>query len=529
MSSKPQPIKIVNIGEKRRYVSMDDNDSSYSECELRMTASTNGCTNAWARFLVVKGLDEEDDISKFNPFVISKWLQGVAPSGIKEDGVKKLRSGVILVEVLNERTSQQLLKLKNPMIQTIPVKISPHDTLNSSKGVIRCRHLQGMSDQDICQNLAGQGVKHVQRVKVTKDSKKVDTNTFFLTFVTPVPPKHIRVGYLQVSVDVFTPSPMRCFNCQEFGHSSKVCKKPAVCQNCGHAKHEGPCSETVQCTNCQGDHPPSSKQKCPRWIEENNIQKIKTEKKCSFSEAKKIVSQSGPSYVSVAAVRANSAKISSPDTRVFSGTSSASPLEERFMVLMENMDRRMQRLETVVEKMLKITGVKEFDSGGQVSATTKRDIGLQTNIDQQCEVFQFSRTVQDIKNVTGGSVKSAPSSSSEQSNIGLTDKKKMALSGGFVSTSDFSSLQLKENPNPHRNSPGAEVATPSGEGDVGVMDVIPPTPSSTKVKKKKKVQLPTNRERKSENIFSILSPSMDDDDDFSYSMEEDEEENNGWY
>ena len=161
------------------------------------------------------------------------------------------------------------------------MKISPHGALNSSKGVIRCRDLQGISDPEIYQELAGQGVKQVQRLKITKNSKKVDTNTFFLTFVMPTPPKKIRVGYLSVSVEPFTPSPMRCFNCQEFGHSSKGCKKSAVCRNCGQARHDGNCSGPITCTNCQGNHSPSSKQ-CPRWKEENDIQKVKTEKSAPF-------------------------------------------------------------------------------------------------------------------------------------------------------------------------------------------------------------------------------------------------------
>ena len=59
------------------------------------------------------------------------------------------------------------------------MKISPHDSLNSSKGVMRCRDLARILDLEIRQELAGQGMKHVQRVRVTKDSKKVDTNTFF--------------------------------------------------------------------------------------------------------------------------------------------------------------------------------------------------------------------------------------------------------------------------------------------------------------------------------------------------------------
>ena len=53
-----------------------------------------------------------------------------------------------------------------------------------------------------------------------KDTEKVPTNTLFLTFNTPYLPKEITVGYLKVNVALFVPNPMRCFNCNKFGHTS---------------------------------------------------------------------------------------------------------------------------------------------------------------------------------------------------------------------------------------------------------------------------------------------------------------------
>ena len=34
----------------------------------------------------------------------------------------------------------------------------------------------------------------------------------------------ITVGYLKVKVALFVPNPMRCFNCNTFGHTSQRCK-----------------------------------------------------------------------------------------------------------------------------------------------------------------------------------------------------------------------------------------------------------------------------------------------------------------
>ena len=138
---------------------------SDSDSEVRMKASQSGIPNGWARFLVLKGVNELDDVCKMSPFLVSKWFQGMAPSGIKDGSIKKLRYGGYLLECLNERTSVKLQTLKDPIINDVPVKISPHDALNSSKGVFRCRDLQGISDPEICQELAGQGVKPCPKIE----------------------------------------------------------------------------------------------------------------------------------------------------------------------------------------------------------------------------------------------------------------------------------------------------------------------------------------------------------------------------
>ena len=65
---------------------------------------------------------------------------------------------------------------------------------------------------------------------VKRDTEKVPTNTLFLTFNTPEMPMEITVGYLKVKVALFVSNPMRCFNCNKFGHTSQHCNA------CTHAR-----------------------------------------------------------------------------------------------------------------------------------------------------------------------------------------------------------------------------------------------------------------------------------------------------
>ena len=98
-----------------------------------------------------------------------------------------------------------------------------------------------MTGIEVRTELQEQGVVEVHRVTEKKDTEKVPTNTLFLTFNTPDLPKEITVGYLKVKVALFVPNPMRCFNCNKFGHMSQRCEVAAKCTGCGKDKHEAQC------------------------------------------------------------------------------------------------------------------------------------------------------------------------------------------------------------------------------------------------------------------------------------------------
>ena len=121
--------------------------------------------------------------------------------------IKRLRDGSFLVECA--RKSQAMDLLKTTRFVDRPVRVSIHKALNSSRGVIRCHELSGVTETEIKTELQEQGVVEVHRVTVKKDTEKVPTKTLFLTFNTPDLPKEITVGYLKVKLVLFVPNPMR--------------------------------------------------------------------------------------------------------------------------------------------------------------------------------------------------------------------------------------------------------------------------------------------------------------------------------
>ena len=119
-----------------------------------------------------------------------------------------------------------------------PVRVSVHKTLNSSRGVTRCRDHADMLEVEIQDELKDQGVVGVNRVILKKEGKMIPTNTLFLTFSSLEFPKEITVSYIKVKVALFVLSLMRCFSCNKFGHTSQRCKVTVKCPGCGKDKHE---------------------------------------------------------------------------------------------------------------------------------------------------------------------------------------------------------------------------------------------------------------------------------------------------
>src|SRR5206468_10122325 len=88
-------------------------------------------------------------VTSLSPFVIDKSLKACAGT-IKS--VKKLRAGILLVEVTCETQATNLLALKS--ILDLNVKVSAHRSMNSCKGVVRSYDLAQTSEAELLSELA---------------------------------------------------------------------------------------------------------------------------------------------------------------------------------------------------------------------------------------------------------------------------------------------------------------------------------------------------------------------------------------
>ena len=226
-----------------------------------------------------------------------------------------LRNQTLLVETTRKSQTENLLRTKT--FFNLPVEVSEHKTLNSSEGIIRDKALKGESDDNIREYL--QGVTAAKRFKVRKGHDFVDTNTILLTFNSVVPPKTLKIFYRIIPVEMYVPNPLRCFNCQRFGHHENNCPVDigSVCERCGKGgddHHTNQCTNPAKCVNCGKDHLSRSSE-CEVWKKEKEIMKLKVTKNLTYPEARKLYDQQQPNFTFAKVVQSLSAK---PETKTAS-------------------------------------------------------------------------------------------------------------------------------------------------------------------------------------------------------------------
>lgn len=244
------------------------------------------------RYLVVESATPGKPLDRHNPFTIGKWLDGVA-SKLSEHA-KSMRDKV-LVDCPSQHVSKLLLQRDGTYLMPgVKLTVTEHRNLNISRGVIWCPRVSCMPVEELLEELREQGVSKVERCTRKKGGDITPIHTYFLTFDRPSPPEEIRISFHEkVRVGLYVPRPLQCFKCFKFGHTSSKCKGKAMCRQCGRQAHENDCRRTKECSNCKGNHSPTSKQ-CPSYRTEAEIKKIMVQNKVSFKEAKKRVEKSCP-------------------------------------------------------------------------------------------------------------------------------------------------------------------------------------------------------------------------------------------
>ena len=120
-----------------------------------------------------------------------------------------MRSGDLLVEAASAAQGKCISKLTT--LANTAVTVSAHRTLNTSKGVIRCRELIDCDKAEILEELKTQVVSDINNITdVTvkgNDGSRRNTNTFIVTFRLPTLPNTYKL------VTCESPLPYTCRIC----------------------------------------------------------------------------------------------------------------------------------------------------------------------------------------------------------------------------------------------------------------------------------------------------------------------------
>ena len=251
----------------------------------------------FSKFLVMEPLDLNKALTDTSIFVLSKIIQGLTGPSTRTE---RQKSGSLLIEVNQKCYSETLLRttVLDSASRNIPVRVSQHRTLNSTRGIVYIPKYTSERVEDILTEIKDQGVTEVTRINIRGNPSPL----LKLKFDKAMLPSHITIEKERFEVQQDYPNPQRCFKCQQFGHTERVCGRKKVCAKCGkteeHAYEACP-SQVPACFHCGGRHPASSKS-CPEFRREKEIIKYKIQNSVSFPEArKKFPKQNAPLYSTV--------------------------------------------------------------------------------------------------------------------------------------------------------------------------------------------------------------------------------------
>lgn len=240
-------------------------------------------------FNEVVRLKGEGGVKRIDPLKLTKIIKE------KVGEVKYARilgDGNLLVGCNNEIQVEKGKKMSCVgKIKIVKVVRVGEKRIGGSKGVIYGIPLT-VNMKELVENLRMKNRSVKSAVRMTRGKEKVETESVLVEFETKDVPKEVYYGFMRYSIREYVPKPMRCYNCQEFGHMANVCKGKRRCARCSGDHEYGKCGEEVRpkCCNCGGNHSVAF-WGCEVMKKEVKVQQIKIQRNISYVEAVKRMEQ----------------------------------------------------------------------------------------------------------------------------------------------------------------------------------------------------------------------------------------------
>lgn len=161
--------------------------------------------------------------------------------------------GKTILVPMDQQTYDELNN--NPLIDGQPAPIQKIDPQTTTRKLI----LQGYP-----LNFSMRAVlAHTQVAEATRcNINGTPTKQFLITLRGPIPTHLDLKTWGTYSLRPYTPEPLRCYNCQMFGHHQSRCTRSPICGACSGKHHSQQCIDklkakqtvTPKCANCSGKH-----------------------------------------------------------------------------------------------------------------------------------------------------------------------------------------------------------------------------------------------------------------------------------
>ncbi|XP_077972715.1 uncharacterized protein LOC144427405 [Styela clava] len=263
----------------------DSNSNAQSKVKINTISQENDVIST---FVVVRGTQRK--MRTYNPIVIHRNL--VQKFGTLK-AVRVLGSGDLKIECSNEKQVKLLLECDDIGDSTtnIPVKTELFVNNDQNTRVVISDVPIDMADNELLDALSGQRVVFVKRLNRKIEGKFVQSKSVLICFNTCIVPSIVTIGYMRFRTRVYNPPPIRCFNCNRFGHVAKNCRCKVRCAKCGRNHEYNKCdSETPRCCNCGQEHS-AAYGGCEVYKRERLIQKTMASTKLPYEEAKNHIKQ----------------------------------------------------------------------------------------------------------------------------------------------------------------------------------------------------------------------------------------------
>ena len=193
-----------------------------------LTSTPNG--DRWPKFLVAEAADDNHKplTQRSDIFALLKAIEGM---GGPYKSVKPMNNGRELLVHFDKKIYSDELLYRTKEWNDIPVKGTPHRTLNYSRCGIWCKKLANMDEEDTQKEVKYQGATKVERMKRRKDGQLVPTDSYILAIDGQEIPEEIKSGFLIRGTKVYIPNPQWCFHCQRYGHNKNSAKINKNVQN----------------------------------------------------------------------------------------------------------------------------------------------------------------------------------------------------------------------------------------------------------------------------------------------------------